>query len=401
MTNTLFEQAKPLLEQLEHHGYQAYYVGGCVRDYLMERPIHDIDITTSATPDEVEALFEKTIPVGKEHGTINVVDQGENYEITTFRAEAEYTDHRRPSEVYFVRELYEDVKRRDFTMNALAMDTDYQLHDYFNGRTDIHHKLIRTVGEAQERFDEDALRILRGLRFQAQLGFDIEQATYTAMKANCSSLEYLSVERVVVELRKLLSGDEASRGYRNMVGMKAFNYLPYFNHYDMDKMQVVEPLAFTTFLAILNVQQPLEMPLAHLKISNDEKKEVAKLTAMIQALPSLTTKKQLRTYIYDYGAKEAKMCFLLQESLIANDIAAASPLIFNMQTIEEIAQQLPIRQRNELDVTGKDLMSHTELKGGKWVKHALRELELAVVNEQVINQQKALLEWMDQHVKIQ
>ena len=401
MTNTLFEQAKPLLEQLEHHGYQAYYVGGCVRDYLMERPIHDIDITTSATPDEVEVLFDKTIPVGKEHGTINVVYQGENYEITTFRAEAEYTDHRRPSEVYFVRELYEDVKRRDFTMNALAMDTDYQLHDYFNGRTDIHHKLIRTVGEAQERFDEDALRILRGLRFQAQLGFDIEQATYTAMKANCSSLEYLSVERVVVELRKLLSGDEASRGYRNMVGMKAFNYLPYFNHYDMDKMQVVEPLAFTTFLAILNVQQPLEIPLAHLKISNDEKKEVAKLTAMIQALPSLTTKKQLRTYIYDYGAKEAKMCFLLQESLIANDIAAASPLIFNMQTIEEIAQQLPIRQRNELDVTGKDLMSHTELKGGKWVKHALRELELAVVNEQVINQQKALLEWMDQHVEIQ
>ena len=401
MTNTLFEQAKPLLEQLEHHGYQAYYVGGCVRDYIMERPIHDIDITTSATPDEVEALFEKTIPVGKEHGTINVVDQGENYEITTFRAEAEYTDHRRPSEVYFVRELYEDVKRRDFTMNALAMDTDYQLHDYFNGRADIQHKLIRTVGEAQERFDEDALRILRGLRFQAQLGFDIEQATYTAMKSNCSSLEYLSVERVVVELRKLLSGDEASRGYRNMVDMEAFNYLPYFNHYDMNKMQVVEPLALTTFLAILNVQQPLEMPLAHLKISNDEKKEVAKLTAMIQALPSLTTKKQLRTYIYDYGAKEAKMCFLLQESLIANDIAAASPLIFNMQTIEEIAQQLPIRQRNELDVTGKDLMSHTGLKGGKWVKHALRELELAVVNEQVINQHKALLEWMDQHVEIQ
>lgn len=401
MTNTLFEQAKPLLEQLEHHGYQAYYVGGCVRDYIMERPIHDIDITTSATPDEVEALFEKTIPVGKEHGTINVVYQGENYEITTFRAEAEYTDHRRPSEVYFVRELYEDVKRRDFTMNALAMDTDYQLHDYFNGRADLHHKLIRTVGEAQERFDEDALRILRGLRFQAQLGFDIEQATYTAMKANCSSLEYLSVERVVVELRKLLSGDEAPRSYRNMADMEAFNYLPYFNHYDMNKMQVVEPLAFTTFLAILNVQQPLEMPLAHLKISNDEKKEVAKLTAMIQALPSLTTKKQLRTYIYDYGAKEAKMCFLLQESLIANDIAAASPLIFNMQTIEEIAQQLPIRQRNELDVTGKDLMSHTGLKGGKWVKHALRELELAVVNEQVINQQKALLEWMDQHVEIQ
>ncbi|CAM3065807.1 CCA tRNA nucleotidyltransferase [Staphylococcus argensis] len=401
MTNTLFEQAKPLLEQLEDHGYQAYYVGGCVRDYLMDRTIHDIDITTSATPDEVETLFDKTIPVGKEHGTINVVYHGENYEITTFRAEAEYTDHRRPSEVYFVRELYEDVKRRDFTMNALAMDTDYQLHDYFNGREDIHHKLIRTVGEAQERFDEDALRILRGLRFQAQLGFDIEQATYTAMEENCSSLEYLSVERVVVELRKLLSGDETPRGYRNMVDMQAFDYLPYFKSYDMNKMQVVEPLSFTTFLAILNVQQPLEMPLAHLKISNDEKKEVTKLVAMIQALPTITTKKQLRTYIYDYGSKEAKMWFQLQKSLSSNDIATASPLIFNMQTIEEIAQQLPIRQRNELAVTGKDLMSHTGLKGGKWVKYALRALELAVVNEQVINQQKALLEWMDQHVEIQ
>ncbi|MCY6990483.1 CCA tRNA nucleotidyltransferase [Staphylococcus argensis] len=401
MTNTLFEQAKPLLEQLEDHGYQAYYVGGCVRDYLMDRTIHDIDITTSATPDEVETLFDKTIPFGKEHGTINVVYHGENYEITTFRAEAEYTDHRRPSEVYFVRELYEDVKRRDFTMNALAMDTDYQLHDYFNGREDIHHKLIRTVGEAQERFDEDALRILRGLRFQAQLGFDIEQATYTAMEENCSSLEYLSVERVVVELRKLLSGDETPRGYRNMVDMQAFDYLPYFKSYDMNKMQVVEPLSFTTFLAILNVQQPLEMPLAHLKISNDEKKEVTKLVAMIQALPTITTKKQLRTYIYDYGSKEAKMWFQLQKSLSSNDIATASPLIFNMQTIEEIAQQLPIRQRNELAVTGKDLMSHTGLKGGKWVKYALRALELAVVNEQVINQQKALLEWMDQHVEIQ
>lgn len=137
MTNELFESAKPILNQIQQHGYQAYFVGGSVRDYLMQRPIHDIDITTSATPDEIESIFDHTIPIGKEHGTINVVYNHENYEVTTFRAEEEYIDHRRPSDVHFVRDLYEDVQRRDFTINAIAMDTDYQTFDYFNGEDDI------------------------------------------------------------------------------------------------------------------------------------------------------------------------------------------------------------------------------------------------------------------------
>lgn len=181
MRYELFERAKPILNQIQQHGFEAYYVGGSVRDYLMGREIHDIDITTSATPDEIEDIFDKTIPIGKEHGTINVVYNDENYEVTTFRAEEDYVDHRRPSEVHFVRDLYQDVQRRDFTINAIAMDTNYNTYDYFDGEDDIKAKQIRTVGVARERFEEDALRIIRGLRFQSQLNFQIVNETFEAM----------------------------------------------------------------------------------------------------------------------------------------------------------------------------------------------------------------------------
>ncbi|MDU4602281.1 MAG: CCA tRNA nucleotidyltransferase, partial [Staphylococcus warneri] len=201
MSNELFERAKPILNQIQQHGYQAYYVGGSVRDYLMQRPIHDIDITTSATPYEIESIFDHTIPVGKEHGTINVVYNRENYEVTTFRAEEEYIDHRRPSDVHFVRDLYEDLQRRDFTINAIAMDTDYQTFDYFSGEDDINNGIIRTVGQPTERFEEDALRILRGLRFQSQLNFKIEYHTYNAMANQMEDIKYLSIERIIVELK--------------------------------------------------------------------------------------------------------------------------------------------------------------------------------------------------------
>lgn len=161
MRYELFERAKPILNQIQQHGFEAYYVGGSVRDYLMGREIHDIDITTSATPDEIEDIFDKTIPIGKEHGTINVVYNDENYEVTTFRAEEDYVDHRRPSEVHFVRDLYQDVQRRDFTINAIAMDTNYNTYDYFDGEDDIKAKQIRTVGVA-----ENALKKMHFVLFE-------------------------------------------------------------------------------------------------------------------------------------------------------------------------------------------------------------------------------------------
>lgn len=215
MTKTAFYDAIPVMEHISKHGFKAYFVGGAVRDYYLQRDIHDIDIATSATPDEIEAIFEHTIPVGKEHGTINVVFEGDNYEITTFRTEGDYDDHRRPNDVQFVRSLYEDVARRDFTINAMAMDTSFKLYDYFEGRHDLTAGLIRTVGDPNLRFAEDALRIIRGLRFQSQLNFEIDPNTFEAMRNAACDIAYLSIERIIAELDKLLKGSGIERLFSN------------------------------------------------------------------------------------------------------------------------------------------------------------------------------------------
>lgn len=166
-----FAEAAPLLKKIEAAGYEAYFVGGSVRDTILGQPIHDVDIATSAFPAEIKALFPRTIDIGIEHGTVLVLWEQAQYEITTFRTEAAYQDYRRPDKVDFVRSLKEDLKRRDFTINALALQEDGVIIDLFDGLADIDNQILRAVGHPQERFHEDALRMMRGLRFVSQLGF--------------------------------------------------------------------------------------------------------------------------------------------------------------------------------------------------------------------------------------
>ena len=177
-----FQEALPILEKLKAAGFEAYFVGGSVRDAILGRPIHDVDIATSAYPEETKQVFARTIDVGIEHGTVLVLHGQQEYEITTFRTEDIYVDYRRPSQVSFVRSLEEDLKRRDFTINAYALSDKAQIVDLFSGLADLENKVLRAVGLAQERFNEDALRIMRGFRFAASLDFDIEEATFEAMK---------------------------------------------------------------------------------------------------------------------------------------------------------------------------------------------------------------------------
>src|SRR3954463_7544519 len=159
--NEPFLSAIPIIKQLETSGFQAYFVGGSVRDYLLNRSICDVDIATSATPNEVKEIFSRTVDIGIEHGTVLVLFEDKSYEITTFRTEGEYQDYRRPKEVSFIRNLNDDLKRRDFTMNAIAMDLNGKIIDPYNGAAAIQNKVIETVGSANERFQEDALRIMR------------------------------------------------------------------------------------------------------------------------------------------------------------------------------------------------------------------------------------------------
>ena len=198
------EDVKAILHTLQEAGYEAYAVGGCIRDSLLGRRPDDWDITTSAKPQETKALFGRTIDTGIQHGTVTVMRHGRGYEVTTYRVDGEYEDGRHPKEVTFTASLKEDLRRRDFTVNAMAYNEEDGLVDLFGGRQDLEQKIIRCVGEANERFEEDALRIMRAVRFSAQLGFSIEERTKEAIRGHAERLRQVSAERIQVELTKLV-----------------------------------------------------------------------------------------------------------------------------------------------------------------------------------------------------
>lgn len=198
------KNAEIILHILEKAGYEAYVVGGCVRDSILGRSPDDWDITTSAKPEQVKALFHRTVDTGLQHGTVTVLMEKEGYEVTTYRVDGEYEDGRHPKEVTFTASLKEDLKRRDFTINAMAYNPSSGLVDLFGGLEDIERKIIRCVGDPLERFTEDALRIMRAVRFSAQLGFTIEEETRKALKVLAPNLKHVSAERIQVELVKLL-----------------------------------------------------------------------------------------------------------------------------------------------------------------------------------------------------
>ncbi len=208
---TLPADVEKIINTLEASGHEAYAVGGCVRDCILGKIPHDWDITTSAQPVDVKALFKKTFDTGIEHGTVTVLMGKTGYEVTTYRIDGKYEDGRHPSEVIFTASLEEDLKRRDFTINAMAYNPDRGLVDLFDGMADLKKGIIRAVGNPIERFTEDALRMLRALRFAAQLGFDIEPATYEAIKTLAPTLDKISAERIQVELVKLVTSDNPGR----------------------------------------------------------------------------------------------------------------------------------------------------------------------------------------------
>ena len=196
--------AEKILRILEENGYEAYVVGGCVRDSVLGRTPDDWDITTSAKPEQVKELFYRTIDTGLKHGTVTVLMDKEGFEVTTYRVDGDYEDGRHPKEVLFTSSLEEDLKRRDFTINAMAYHPDRGLVDLFHGMDDIRNKVIRCVGSPLERFQEDALRILRAVRFSAQLGFAVEKETEDGIRALAPNLKCVSAERIQTELVKLL-----------------------------------------------------------------------------------------------------------------------------------------------------------------------------------------------------
>lgn len=205
------DKVNRIIGMLYKAGYEAFAVGGCVRDMLLGKEPHDFDITTNASPLQVKELFRKTIDTGIEHGTVTVMLDGEGFEVTTYRVDGEYEDNRHPKEVIFTTNLELDLQRRDFTINAMAYNDVVGLVDIFGGQEDLDKGVIRCVGNAVERFNEDALRILRGVRFCAQLNFEIEDKTMQAMRTLAHNLKNISAERIKTELDKILLSDNCDR----------------------------------------------------------------------------------------------------------------------------------------------------------------------------------------------
>ena len=237
-----------ILNKLNDMGYEAYIVGGCIRDMIMERPPHDFDICTAASPQKVIEIFEadgkEVIPTGLQHGTVSVVVDGEVFEITTFRIDGAYEDGRHPSSVVFTTDIEKDLARRDFTINAMAYSPFIGLIDPFNGLEDIKKKVLRTVGNPKDRFEEDALRILRAVRFQAVLGFSIDFDTKAEMKAQRENLLKISKERICAEMNKMFEGaylDKAINNFKDIMlsivpefgDMVGFNQHNPYHKYDV------------------------------------------------------------------------------------------------------------------------------------------------------------------------
>ncbi|HEM6044419.1 TPA: CCA tRNA nucleotidyltransferase [Streptococcus suis] len=384
-----FQEALPILEKIKAAGYEAYFVGGSVRDAILGRPIHDVDIATSSYPQETKQIFSRTIDVGIEHGTVLVLEGKKEYEITTFRTEEEYVDFRRPSQVSFVRSLEEDLKRRDFTVNAFALDEEAQIVDLFDGMTDLENRTLRAVGIPAERFNEDALRIMRGFRFAATLDFEIEPTTFTAMVETAPLLEKISVERSFIEFDKLLMADYWRKGLRAMIDSKAYDFLPDLagKSDELETMltSLTEEFCFSTSeqawamlfvcLGIENIKSFLKK----WKTSNDFQRSVVKLVEIYQLRQAGPVTKQI---CFKYGKE---FLYLVEE------LRRAQGLVTDFTAIDQIDQALTIHDKHEIVVNGGHLMKVFDLKPGPVLGELLKEVEFQIVEGQLENEEQAIM----------
>ena len=385
-----FIDALPILETIEKAGYEAYFVGGSVRDTMLSKPIHDVDIATSAYPEEIKKIFKRTVDTGIEHGTVMILDHGTGYETTTFRTESTYTDFRRPDEVKFVRSLDEDLKRRDFTVNALALTKDGEVIDLFGGVQDMSAQVLRAVGKPEERFHEDALRMMRAVRFAAQLDFKIDDATQKAIAENAPLLANIAVERTNVEFTKLMQGTSASYGLIEMIKSGLVNFMPGLANTDQD---------LAAYAELLQNAQPTDDNQAwsllsfELGLSPKDTGEFLKLwkqpNDMIQtakAVIALMNKLRLGD-VSDWDLYQTQDAITTALATIR-----LSEVTANVEDLSVRYQALPIKHKKELAINGGELMKSLHLTPGPLFGKILADLEHLVVIGEQVNDKAALLQ---------
>ena len=373
--NKKFNSAINILEKFNEAGYEAYFVGGCVRDYLLNDDFSDIDITTNALPDEVKKIFRKSIDTGIQHGTVTILINGDSFEVTTFRTEDDYIDHRTPEKVEFVSDLKEDLDRRDFTINAMALDSKGELYDYHCGEKDLRNKIIKTVNNPNERFFEDALRMLRAFRFSSKLGFEIEENTLKAIKNNAELIKFVSIERIVNEFRKLLTGKGNKRSLELLLDSKLNNYIPFLD--EISKIIDFSNYNFCQSLYILSKINDISFEkLKELKLSNKEIKQV-KIYEKINK--DFISNVPLEIILYNYDIKDVAF------------IASYSKY-YDMEDIKKI--KLPIESFNDIAITSMEIISIIDKPAGPWIKEIIKKLEEDILLSKIDNRRKDILDFL-------
>ncbi|MBM6613730.1 CCA tRNA nucleotidyltransferase [Desemzia sp. RIT804] len=387
----IFKEALPIIEKIEEAGFEAYFVGGSVRDALLKKDINDVDIATSAFPAEIKQIFHKTIDVGIEHGTVMVLWGGESYEITTFRTESAYQDFRRPDTVEFVRSLEEDLKRRDFTVNALAMDKNGQIMDYFEGQQDLSNRVIKAVGSPQERFHEDALRMMRAIRFVSQLEFTMEQNTQEAIAEHHALLGKISIERISIEFMKLLQGKGRPKGLDLFIQTGLYAFCPGLEkHKDsLKKFARFEGELATRLAAWTMLIHYLEIPTSEvtkfLKLWKCSNKEMQEVQLAVKTLRARLAHPYTAVELYHSG---------LSIALEVEHIVEQLQFSADKDLVKEQYEKLPIKEKKEIQISGNDILTELNAKPGKWLGQLLEEIELLIITGKLANSSKEILIWV-------
>ncbi len=373
-----FRNGRAVLDILQNHGYKAFFVGGAVRDYLLKIEPNDIDIATEARPDQIEKIFSDTKATGKRYGTITVFYNEDKFEVTTFRADLQYIDFRHPERVVFSDSVETDLERRDFTINALAMDAAGDIIDLFAGRTDMKNRLIRAINDPDVRFTEDALRMLRAFRFVAKLDFQIETDTLASIRKNIGLLKHIANERIISEFKEIFKYPH----YQNAI--KILSTIPVDKVFS-ELAKGIELLADKTdydlqaidFFALCFYASKAEIP-SYWRFSNKERNYIEAAVKLVDEAKNGFDSE----IVFAHGVK---LC------LKANHIGRLLGLHDDAKRkIKNIDDSLPIHAVSELDFDGHDVMEILPEKDGRVVGEILNEILKDVINGKLKNDREEI-----------
>ena len=360
--DTMLDNALKLVNELVAHNYKAYIVGGFVRDYLLGIDSQDVDIATNATPKEIKEVYEDSFLPTEDYGSVIVNKYGIRFEITTFRKEFSYQDHRKPVEIQYIDDLYQDLLRRDFTINAICIDENGEVIDFLGGRDDLERKLIRTIGDAADRFQEDALRILRAIRFATVLDFQLDASVSSAILETRHLLSELSYQRKKEELDKIFASGHADKGIDLLL------------QYHLDKNLELEKLSQVENTdSVIGIWSVLDVDLLY-PFSNNEKE----MMADIRKVMSLNNLDPMA--LYEYG-------------LYVNSVAGEMKGL-DKKKITESYNALIIHSRSDLDVTSEEIMECLDREPGEYLSDIYEDIEREVLYRRLPNQKQKLLSYI-------